>query len=557
VAALKEPRPKPTLALLARTDTADWIELVFDAAGVPIARYRNEYFDQARAFEFIGKQLDQRHSGGKSPHRQQVKAYSDARAALFRLIYKVFGVSEEAAWSDERVKDFLGYAPVLEALATYLDVTNYFSFIQELSDRPIDGRDPWQFLTDVVSRILTREQSKMTDAVRGKLEAPAMAAGWSDWSNLYSPDEQLNRVLAYSMKTAPVITKGLPPSMDATYDEALTTQLPQHPFLSGRDFANVVFKEFTYAWGLTAGSAQVAERLRNTMRHREKPFLPTQLFSRFVVKPGETGPAVMDGQDFGVVYESLISRGEGILLSLDQASDGLHASVGVDPDGESAMEIHLLDSGTGVHFWRRLENAVVDVEVPVRLGLPEQRFILGPSVEVTCGQLSVECDDIEIDARGDVVMRAASYSSAVSPRLKVRNETEGRIAVMWPGVAHPWVVYRTTEGAGPLHLGETLRGDTLRKFLLMFRNQRSRLQETVMGARVGSAEQREERGRLVSLAVKRGVLETFGAPARFALNAEYLALVALVNGKGASLSKDVRKFVFEYLGDEEAGRLLK
>jgi len=70
-----------------------------------------------------------------------------------------------------------------------------------------------------------------------------------------------------------------------------------------------------------------------------------------------------------------------------------------------------------------------------------------------------------------------------------------------------WAAYRATEDAATLVLGETLRGDTLRKFILMFRAQHSRLKETVLGARVGSADQREERIRLVKLAEKRGVLE--------------------------------------------------
>jgi hypothetical protein len=559
VAALKNPRPKPTLAILARTDTADWIDMVFEAAGVPIARYQIEYFDQRPAFEFIEKQLDarRRHDGRNPIHRNQSKAYSEARGALFALIYKLFGTSEDGAWTDERVKDFLGYAPVLEALTTYLDVANYMNFIQELRLEPTDGRDPWQFLTDVLTHLLTREQKKMTDAVRGTLEAPAKAAGWSDWPRLYTSDEQLGRVLAYSMNTAPVITTNLPASMDPPYDEAVKSQLPQHPFLSGRKFANVVFKEFTYAWGITGGSSQLAERLREAMRHREEPFLPSQLFSRFVVRPGEKAPAVIDGQDFGVVYESLLARAQKVLLSLSQVGETLEASVGLGPDAESPVEIHLLDSGPGVHFWRRLENADIDVEASVRLGLPEQRFALGPSVDLSCGQLTVACDDIEVDAQEGVIIRAASYSSsAASLRLRVRNETAGGLAVVWPGVAHPWAAYRTTEAAGPLRLGDTTRGDTMRKFILMFRRQSSRRVDTIMGARWSPA-QLKERDRLLDLAMKRGVLKKISGPPRFSLNTDFASLVTLLSGKADRLSSGARGFVSEFLGAEEADRLLR
>lgn len=555
--ALKEPRIRPTLAILARTDTADWIDLVLEEAGVPMARYQIEYFDQDLAFEFIAKQLDSRRGhDGKSPiHRTQEKAYSDARGTLFALIYKLFGTSEDGAWTDQRVKDFLGYAPVLEALTDYLDVTNYMTFIQELHEEPTDGRDPWQFLTDVLNRLLVREQKKMTDAVRGKLDAPAKAAGWSDWTRLYGTNEQLSRVLAYSLKTSLPVATALPPSMDAPYEEGVKSQLPQHPFLAGRRFANVVFKEYTYAWGLTRGSSELSESLRKTMKHREEPFLPSQLFSRFIVKPGVAQPPVIDGQDFGVVYESLLSRAQRVLLSIAEVGETFEASVGLDPDTEP-LEIHLLDSGSGVHFWRRLGNADIDIGAPIRLGLPEQRFSLGPSVDVTCGQLTVACDDIEVDAHDGVIVRATSYSSSAGAvRLRVRNEGTGRLAVVWPGVAHPWAVYRTTEAAGSLRLEETTRGDTLRKFILMFRRQRSRREETLMGAR-WSPDQLRERDRLISLALKRGVLEHIGAPSRYSLNSDYVSLVSLVLGRAEALSANARDFASEYLGDE-APRVLQ
>lgn len=426
--ALKEPRPRPTLALLARTDTADWIDAVLEEAGVPFGRYQIEYFDQPRAFTFIERQLDERRRvDSKQPlHRQQAKPYSDARAALFALIYKLFGTSEEGAWTDQRVKDFLGYAPVLEALTDYLDVSNYMTFIQELSEQPTDGKDPWQFLTDVLDRLLAREQRKIVDAIRGNLEGPAKAAGWSNWQYLYGTGEQLSRVLAYSMRTSPGVATGLPASMDAPYEEAIKTSMPQHPFLSGRRFANVVFKEFTYAWGLTRGSSQQSDSLREAMRHREEPFLPSQLFSRFVVKPAEEQSAVIDGQDFGVVYESLLSRAQKVLLSVTQVGDTLQASVSLESERDSLLEIHLLDSGSGVHFWRRLANADIDIDVQVRLGLPEQRFALGPSVDLSCGQLAVGCDDIDIDAQEGVTIRAASYSqvpeAAIAPWPLPRHE---------------------------------------------------------------------------------------------------------------------------------------
>jgi hypothetical protein len=122
-------------------------------------------------------------------------------------------------------------------------------------------------------------------------------------------------------------------------------------------------------------------------------------------------------------------------------------------------------------------------------------------------------------------------------------------------VAYPWAAYRTTEAAEPLRLGETVRGDTLRKFILMFRRQRSRRVDTLYGVR-WSQEQISERDRLLALAEKRGVLGRIPAPPRFVLNTDYDSLVELVLGHPDRLSSRAREFVTEYLG-EEASRLLR
>lgn len=556
--ALKEPRAKPAIVILARTDTADWIHLVLEESEVPFARYRIEYFDEARAFSFIEKRLDDRRgrAGEQATHRQQAKPYHDARGALFGLIYNLFGVSEASAWTDRRVRDFLGYAPVLEALTDYLDVSNYMPLIQELKDEATAAKDPWHFLIDILNRLLLREQFKVQSAVRAKLEPAAKMTGWSEWKRLYRRDEQCARVLAYSMN-APVSAGEvtLPPSLAMSYEEALKTILPQHPYLAGKRFANVVFREFIYAWGVTRGRGDLAERLREVMRHREEPFLPSQLFSRFV-SPEDGPTAVLDGQDFGVLYESLLYRGQKVLLAIIQTTDGLQASISLDRRGGAVIELQILDTGGGLHFWRRLANADIDVETTVRLGLPEQRFLLGPSVDLNCSQLNIACDDMDIDAAEAVTLRAANYTgNAPSLRLRVRNESPGNLAVLWPGVGHPWAAYRATQREGPLRLGETVQGDTLRKFILMFRRQRSRTESTLRNARWAPG-QHDERDRLLGMALKRGVLSRVTRHNAFELNSDYDSLVTLVVG-APQLSPLARQFISEYLGAGETERLLR
>jgi hypothetical protein len=291
------------------------------------------------------------------------------------------------------------------------------------------------------------------------------------------------------------------------------------------------------------------------MRHREEPFLPSQLFSRFIVAP-DTDQAVLDGQDFGVLYESFVSRAQRALLSVVQTDRSLQASISLERDSAATIEVQLLDTGSGICFWRRLGNADIDVGVAVRLGLAEQRFALGPSVDLQCAQLVVACDDLDVDATDGVTLRAGAYTpSSTVLRLRVRNEEEGRLAVFWTAVGYPWAAYAAKAKEGPLRLGETVEGDTLRKLVLMFRRQRSRTEGTLMNAR-WSPDQLEERDRLLKLAISHGVLSRVAGHNAFEFNSDYDSLATLLSGK-AQLSGRSRAFVAAYLGEKETERLLQ
>ena len=70
----------------------------------------------------------------------------------------------------------------------------------------------------------------------------------------------------------------------------------------------------------------------------------------------------MDGRDFGVFYESVLSRSPKATLVLVQEDEMAEASIALDPDlPEAEVEAELLDSGEGVHLWRRLSSADVFV----------------------------------------------------------------------------------------------------------------------------------------------------------------------------------------------------
>ncbi len=562
-AEFKDSKPNPCIVLLARSDTADWVHLILDEGGVPLARYQIAYFDEPRAISFVRRRLDQRRSddGHRPLHREQVQPFDEARSRLFELVYRLFSLEPGNAWDDERVCNFLGYAPVLEALTDYLDVQNYMAFLQELAAEEGALTDPWNFLSDVVNRLLAREQSKIVEAVRPSMEGPARSTGWDDWDHLYEPSEQCARVLGKAVDHAvDAVGDRLPTDLRNAYEDAVSTIFTQHPFLAGRRFANVVFKEYIYAWGIVEGNDGLIQALRGSMLDRDSPFLPSPLFSRFVAAFADDDEAVLDGQDFGVLYESLLSRvgasAEEVTLTIVQSGpEAFQASVTLNGEGGAEISYQVLDTGSGVHVWRRLANADVHVTGAAVLGLNGQRFTIGPSVRLTCGPLETRCEHLEVDATDDVRIEAADHPvSAQNFRLSVRNESQGAFSVCWPQVAHPWAAYRGEKAVAPALLSETARGEVLRKFLLMFRRQRTRKRATVAGAR-WSQEQLAAKQELLDLALARGVLKPISGIDVLEFSSQYASLKTLLEGE-AALSEPAETFVREYLGREQAERIL-
>ncbi len=299
---LKAPRARPAVVLFTRSETAELIALSMDIHEVPFAFVTVDFFDQERANAFLEKRV-----GAHSSR------FAEARDRFFALVYSLLEAPPEQPWNQQKVRSFLGYAPVLEAVADYLSVPNYQALINELeevaarTDLGPSGMQ-WRFLGEIIAALLNREREKIVRAVRGGLEPEALRHNWTDWGSLFGNDEQCARVLARVLK-APlrVPMTGMPQPLLSRYEQALTPNLGEHVFLGEQGgFTNVVFAEYVYAWALTRGVRPLRLSLRpHLLEHRPSPIL-----GRFVVALGrETdGSVIIDGEDVGLIYESFLSQ---------------------------------------------------------------------------------------------------------------------------------------------------------------------------------------------------------------------------------------------------------
>lgn len=230
----------PAIYLLSRTETAQYIASYFTDCGIPFSHYEIGFFEESRAKEFVLRKVVEK-GEASGPDKDSVN-----------LLYDV--IKNNIA--DEERSSFLGYAPVLEAMAEYIKPhDNRMAFISALSSK----RDSVSIIIQIMDDLLSREQDKVTQAFRMKCEHAHPE--FDKWENVYSPSEQLSRLVNYVVFNDSAYDyyplDFLPPQLIDDYQQVLNSFLPQHPFAhcsmeslgngSRYSFTGPAFRDYTIA----------------------------------------------------------------------------------------------------------------------------------------------------------------------------------------------------------------------------------------------------------------------------------------------------------------------
>jgi len=231
----------PTVFLLARTETAQYIASFCADSGIPVLHYEIGFFNENSAKEFIVKSV----VGTKDPTKPDLECANSYYDVIRRNI------------TEKECASFLGYAPVLEAIATHIkESPNRKKMISELSSQ----KDCVSIIMKIMGDLLEREQEeKVVPAFVEK--CTATYPEFLEWNKVYSPEEQLIRVIYYVLFDDTSYSNCqldfLPPQLIDEYQSVLDTFLPQHPFIrnsnektfSGRkaDFTGPAFRDYSLA----------------------------------------------------------------------------------------------------------------------------------------------------------------------------------------------------------------------------------------------------------------------------------------------------------------------
>ena len=231
----------PSVFLLARTETAQYLASFCAENSIPVAHYEIGFFNESAAKEFVVKSV----AGKNAPSKPDIDCADSYYDVIKRNI------------TQEECTSFLGYAPVLEAIATHIKTTpNRQKMISELANQ----KDCVSIIMNILDDLLVREQTEKAGpafAEKCKEAHPEFV----DWEKVYSPEEQLVRVIHYVLFHDTAYSNYplafLPPQLIDDYQAVLDSFLPQHPFvrnsaesaLAGRefDFTGPAFRDYSLA----------------------------------------------------------------------------------------------------------------------------------------------------------------------------------------------------------------------------------------------------------------------------------------------------------------------
>lgn len=424
-----------SVIFLARQSTAEMLELALIEL-LPVEKMfttaRIGFFSKVGATDFVLAQVEKI----KGPVRNDVVIKEKAWEAFSMPVAGERGVADTAEWHSPEHERFFGYAPVLQTIATLLaDSDNPFtlSFDQKRSGYA-------EIVADILERIQKREHEKFHAAVAQRFASEKNL----DLSTVYSIDDQHSRLLGY-LNSDPSEAYAVPVSLDSKVSSQLAEMfqsfLPQHPFLSGKDFAGPAFRDFVLAMGLTSNE----HRLSAELWIEERQPLPTPILATLY---HSNGGGVADASDIELLYESANSgsvSGQSSLLLFVSKDDPSVIVIEIASDEGNAFGESLsffAKNPPEISFTRRISNAQLVTSGVVSLGRKDQSFDFFDS-DIVAHQIRFKASRVRFRAEKSSSNQIDSSEVIQSPGgMKLDVQSRNTLCVIAPNSkSFPWTLY--------------------------------------------------------------------------------------------------------------------
>lgn len=467
--------PAVSFVLFGRNQIAETTWLILSEAGIDVGFYVIEAFDREQAKQYVDRRVVQISSDAAQRIRTHPEPFREARDLLLDRLEAAIAGSQPNEVTAAEARDFVGYAPVLEAVSVLLAGEGNLGQLRARLEREArsgaatgESDRPAALLRNVVKRILEREhEAKLVANIKPALQALAQQAGWADWARLYTVEEQCERLVAKLLDIPYQPSLVLPNQLAAQYEQQLAAWLPEHPFLRE---GNSVFTSFLFARAVLdiTQAADVEAHLAS------RAYKPSRLFADFYFllnRPVDGESMKIPLRHVGLLYDALLA-GESDRIavratlegeldsddkdgSVDTAIDGEFELIDLTTLGEDEPRVSSRAFSTAaspddvLRFRRYLRDATIAAPCIVELGSGEGEFEIGPAVSIRADTLRLSASRIIAGGRtriprleeqhdNSVVLEADRVESSVVERPVAYVD----LTVSWPGCeAFPWSAY--------------------------------------------------------------------------------------------------------------------
>jgi len=226
-----------SFVLLGRTQTLEDCWIYLTEKGLSTGLINILPFGANSAREYI----DAFTRGLESPHAME---YEKVRDSILDMLGAAFGDAV-----NEDFLSFIGYPPVLDAIVTLLSKeTNYHRLGNEMQSSDTNDVEI-KLLNRIAQYILQREKK---DKVVPNIVKPLVAdmperEKEKIMTVVFEANEQYMRLISYCLHSPITLEVISVQSVNDKYEEQLLSFLPEHPFISGRQFRNAVFESVALA----------------------------------------------------------------------------------------------------------------------------------------------------------------------------------------------------------------------------------------------------------------------------------------------------------------------
>lgn len=407
--------------LLARTESAIFIKEYFQKNNISCKHYEVGYFAEYNSKTYIENKLK----------KLNIEISSVVKTCIEEQFHEIHRIFPNAG-----AKEFLGYAPVLDALAAaYSKERNTAILLKNTAS----GENNCSLIVKILDDLLSREQEKFIKALKNKFSKVKIDIKFEE---LYKRDEQLCRIVGMMLFNDATIfgdiSSEIPMEYRDEYLEAVNIQLPQHPFIMAKEvtgnikyeFTGPAFHDYVIAYGLV--KEDISEFVSEFLADNYK-YCPSQMLIEFYEMFSNKK---IEGKYIPLMYNSFKAHshlGDHASLNISGEEGECYVEFNLVRDNDvivsAGFELTNLEEGV---FVGQLSDCYIDITGKVYVGNATGEARINNSV-IICEELFWSSEQILIEAYspGECILSADKFNvlSNIVPRFEIKTDKKENLKI--------------------------------------------------------------------------------------------------------------------------------